>query len=163
MFPFPPIAPCGTTFWLKLPPTLRACGPFSHRFSDLVFYRFCLDFDSQVGTILEHFSCFLHHFFEHRIYMDFWSTFYWFLVPLIMWKNDFNVILFAKNKKSQVPKIHRFVIDFGHRFGIILETFSQKFAYFSDIEFSIDFWTHVWWKFAPKCLPKNVVGSLLFA
>ena len=54
-------------------------------------------------------------------------------------KNDFNVIHFTKNKKSQVAKLHRFVVDFGHRFGIILGAFSHKFPYFFDIDFGIEF------------------------
>ena len=41
-------------------------------------------------------------------------------------KNDFNVILSAKIKKSQVLKIHSFAIDFGSHFGIILGAFSDK-------------------------------------
>ena len=57
---------------------------FSHRFSDLVFYRLVLGFGSHLGSILQHFSCFLHTFFEHRIRIDFLSIFYRFLVPLIM-------------------------------------------------------------------------------
>ena len=79
-----------------------------------------------------------------------------------MWKNDFNVILFAKNKKSQVPKFHRFVIDFGHRFSISLEAFSHKSQYLFDIKFCIIFWTHFWSKMCPKWLSKNV-GECAFS
>ena len=61
-----------------------------------------------------------------------------FLVPLIMSKNDFNVILFAKNKKSHVPKIHRLFIDFEPHVGIMLGEFSHKILYLFDIVFYID-------------------------
>ena len=40
-------------------------------------------------------------------------------------RNDLNAILSIQNKKSQVPKSHRFFNDFGIRFGI-LGTFSFK-------------------------------------
>ena len=40
---------------------------FSHRFSDLFFDRLFLDFGFHFASILEHLSCFLHPFFEHRI------------------------------------------------------------------------------------------------
>ena len=57
-------------------------------------------------------------------------------------KNDFNVILFTKTKKSKVLKIHRFVIDFGPRFAIILEACSYTFSYFFAIDFCVDFLMH---------------------
>ena len=67
------------------PPIASArSSPFSHWFSDLVSDWFFLDFGSHSGSILEHFSCFLHPFFEHRICIDFLSIFYKFLVSLIM-------------------------------------------------------------------------------
>ena len=109
-------------------------------FLDPDFYQHFLDFDFHFGSILEHVSWFLQPFFEHRICIDFLLIFNRFLVPLIMWKNEFNVILFAKIKKSQVLKIHRFVIDFGPRFGIILEAFPHNFSYFFAIDFYIDFY-----------------------
>ena len=117
----------------------RPGGLKIHTFLNLHFYRYFLDFGSHSGSVLEHVSWFVHHFFEHRIRIDFLLIFDRFLGPLIMWKNDFNVILFAKNKKSQVPKFHRFVIDFGRRFGIILEAFSHKFPYFFYINFALKF------------------------
>ena len=41
----------------------------------------------------------------------------------VVGKNDSNVILSAKTKKSQVPKSYRFVTDVGINFDIILEAF----------------------------------------
>ena len=78
------------------------------------------------------------------IWVPFWNTFRDFCIPfssiefasifqaflIDFWypwsckKTIFNVIPFTKNQKSQVPKFRRFVIDFGHRFGIILGAFS---------------------------------------
>ena len=51
-------------------------------------------------------------------------------------KNDFNVIPSAKIKKSQVPTSHRFFMDYGIHFGIILEAFWYTFH----IIFGIVFW-----------------------
>ena len=59
-------------------------------------------------------------------------------------------MLCAKNKKSQVLKIHRFVMDVGPRFGIILEAFSHTFSYFLAIDFCIDFLMHFHQKWSPK-------------
>ena len=70
-----------------------------------------------------------------------------------------DVILFAKLKKSQALKIHRFLINFGPRFGIILEAFSNIFPYFFNIEFCIDFHMDFLWKMGPKCVPKSSVGT----
>ena len=49
-------------------------GYFSHRFFDLVFIDFLLILAPILALILESFSCFLHHFFEH----GFCIVFYWF-------------------------------------------------------------------------------------
>ena len=42
-------------------------------------------------------------------------------------------------------------MDFGPRFGIILEAISHNFAYFFAIDFCIDFLMHFSWKIEPKC------------
>ena len=60
-------------------------------------------------------------------------------MPLVMWKKQFNVILFAKIKKSQVPKSHRFAIDFSIGFSIKLGAFSSHCSFFFDIYFCIYF------------------------
>ena len=90
------------------------------------------------------------------IWAPFWSTFHVFCITFSsiefasMLDRCFNVILFTKNKKSLVTKLHRFVIDFGYGFGIILGASSHKLPYFFDIVFCIEFSKH----FYRKCVPK---------
>ena len=79
-----------------------------------------------------------------------------------MSKNDLNVILFAKRKKSQVLKIHGFAMDFGPHFGIILVALSHKFLYFFDIDFCIDFLMPFWREIYEKGEPEFPVQAPLF-
>ena len=103
---------------------------FSHRFSDLVFYRLFLDFDNPFGSILEHLSCFLHPFFEHGICIVFSLIFnefsdHWFYENLILTLDS-----------SSKTRIRRFRNCIG--FSLILDLilalrlidFSRNFLFF---------------------------------
>ena len=66
----------------------------------------------------------------------------------ILWKSHFNAGLFVKNKDSQVPKLHRFLIDFGPRFDLVLDAFSHHVSCFFGIDFGMIFGRHLFTTFS---------------
>ena len=81
-------------------------GPFSEGFSEgsagIVFGRFLADLGSHLYPFSVHFGIISAPFFRSLISFLFLLILWLISVPLIVPKNDFNVILFAKIEKSQV-------------------------------------------------------------
>ena len=86
-----------------------------------------------------------HVFFGLGSCFDFRWIFHAFPTLFVMWKNDFNVILSAKNTKKGVRESFHFSMDFCIDFGWFFHDFSMFFPYFWGIDFHIDFWNDFVW------------------
>ena len=106
----------------------------------IVVFLFLMDFGSPLGSIFSNFSWFLHHFFEHRVCLDFSSILGWIL-------HRFSIIFGCKissvpeprepSKLEQVSNESSALLSQGLRFFMIFLSFSVS----DFIPNSTYFWT----------------------
>ena len=114
----------GPTASCRSGPTCGKCHYFSHRFFDLVFYWFLVDFGTYFGFSFDDLSMFLHYFFEHGFYIDFILIFNGLLDRCNLQNHGFTAVKqwFLHNQHSAKTSNKSLIL------GLIVHPFSTTFA-----------------------------------